>query len=176
MPTLPMRQAPPRSCGRLRTLDKVTLLLEHGAAVNARTRTEATPLIVAVRIGNTAVMRTLIAHGADVQADVGALLAEAHAQSNPEVEQVLRDAGVETRDPERLTAILASGQNMVNAGFTERLVARGAALPEGRYPNSHVQRPAARAMRRRRTGCRSRARFWKGEQIPTARERVGLRP
>src|SRR5207253_355118 len=60
--------------------DRVTLLLDRGAAVNARTRTEATPLIVAVRTGNAAAMRILIAHGANVKADVAALITEAHTQ------------------------------------------------------------------------------------------------
>jgi ankyrin repeat protein len=121
--------------------DKVTLLIEHGAAVNVRSRTEATPLIVAARMGNAAAVRALIAHGADVKADIGALLTEAHTQSSPEVEQVLREAGVETREPERLAAILAAGQNMVNAGFTERLVARGAALPKDDLRNRTFSAP-----------------------------------
>jgi ankyrin repeat protein len=117
--------------------DKVTVLIEHGAAVNARTRTEATPLIVAVRLGNAAAMRTLIARGADIKTDSAALIAEAHAQGSPEVEQVLREAGIETREPAQLTAILAAGQgqNMVNVGFTERMLARGASLPTGDIRN-----------------------------------------
>ena len=122
-------------------VNKVTLLIEHGADVNVRSRTEATPLIVAARIGNAAAMRTLIARGADIKADLGALITEAHTQSNPEVEQVLRDAGVNTREPERLAAVLAAGQNMVNAGFTERMVAHGAALPKDDIRNRTFSAP-----------------------------------
>lgn len=121
--------------------DKVTLLLEHGALVNARTRTEATPLIVAIRLGNATAMRVLIAHGADVKTDVSTLLAECHAQGDAEVEQALRGAGVETRDPAQLSAILAAGQNMVNVGFTERLLARGATLPRNDIRNRTFTAP-----------------------------------
>ena len=75
-------------------------------------------------------MRLLIAHGADVKSDVPALLAEVHSQGGAEVEQVLREAGIETREAAQLNAILATGQSMVNVGFTERLLARGATLPQ----------------------------------------------
>jgi ankyrin repeat protein len=123
--------------------EKVTILIEHGAAVNARTRTDATPLIVAVRVGNAAAMRILIARGADIKTDNAALIAEAHTQGSPEVEQVLREAGVETREPAQLTAILSAGQgqNMVNVGFTERMLARGAALPKGDIRNRTFSAP-----------------------------------
>lgn len=121
--------------------DKVTVLLEHGAAVNARTRTDTTPLIVAIRFGNAAAMRRLIARGADVKTDIATLLAEAHTQGSPEVEQVLRESGIETRAPTQLTSILAAGQHMVNVGFTERLLARGAALPSNDIRNRTFTAP-----------------------------------
>jgi hypothetical protein len=74
-------------------------------------------------------MRTLIARGADLKTDASALVAEAHTQGNPDVEQVLAAAGSSTRDPEQLTRILAAGPHMINVGFTERLLAAGAAPP-----------------------------------------------
>lgn len=111
---------------------RVRFLVDHGASVNARTRTDATALIVAARLGNATVMRTLIAHGADLKSDRTALVAAAYSRGSPEVEQVLMNAGVPTRDPAQLTTILGAqaGEHMINVGFTERLLKAGAAPPE----------------------------------------------
>src|SRR5437867_6103462 len=89
-----------------RDADKVALLLDRKADVNARTRTETTPLIVAIRVGNVSAMRLLIARGADLRTDAQTLVTEAHSQGDDAVEQVLRQAGVDTRDPARLAALL----------------------------------------------------------------------
>ena len=112
-----------------RDTGKTALLLDHKADVNARTKTETTPLIVATRVGNVAAMRLLIARGADVKRDAQALITEVHSQGDAEAEQVLRQSGVDTRDPVRLAALMTSGQNLITVGFTERLLARGATLP-----------------------------------------------
>src|SRR5262245_21043014 len=112
-----------------RDTGKTTLLLDHGANVNARTRTDTTPVIVATRVGNVAAMRLLIARGADVKRDAQTLVAEVHAQGDAAAEQVLQQAGVDTRDPAQLAALMTSGQNLISVGFTERLLARGAPLP-----------------------------------------------
>jgi len=111
---------------------KVSFLVEHGASVNARTRTDTTPLIVATRLGNVAAMRTLIARGADVTSDRAALVSAAHSRGGSDVEQVLTNAGVPTRDPAQLRTIAGAqaGEHMINVGFTERLLKAGAAPPE----------------------------------------------
>ena len=112
-----------------RDTEKTALLLDFKADVNARTKTETTALIVATRVGNVAAMRLLIARGADVKRDAQALVTEVHSQGDADAEQVLRQAGVDTRDPARLAALMTSGQNLITVGFTERLLARGATLP-----------------------------------------------
>ena len=112
-----------------RDTEKTALLLDFKADVNARTKTETTALIVATRVGNVAAMRLLIARGADVKRDAQALITEVHSQGDADAEQVLRQAGVDTRDPARLAALMTSGQNMITVGFTARLLARGATLP-----------------------------------------------
>ncbi len=91
-----------------RDTEKTALLLDCKADVNARTKTETTPLIVATRVGNVAAMRLLIARGADVKRDAQALITEVHSQGDADAEQVLRQAGVDTRDPARLAALMTS--------------------------------------------------------------------
>ena len=112
--------------------DRVALLLDRGAMVNARTRNNNTALLVATRYGNTAAMRLLIGHGADLKTDATALITEAHTQGSDEVERVLAAAGLGLRDPKMLTGILSSGggQTLTQIGFPERLLTRGAALPD----------------------------------------------
>jgi ankyrin repeat protein len=112
--------------------DRVALLLERGASVNARTRNNNTALLVATRYGNVAAMRLLIGRGANLKSDAIALTTEAHMQGSAEVEQVLADAGLPTRDPATLTKILSSvgAQAVIQMGFTERVLTRGAAVPD----------------------------------------------
>jgi len=74
-------------------------------------------------------MRALIAAGADVKTDAAALVAEAHARGTPEVEQILAQAGVDTRDPRQLRSLLGGPNTLLEVGFPERLLARGAVLP-----------------------------------------------
>src|SRR5204862_1955628 len=55
-----------------RNVDKVKLLLDRGADVNARTATGITPLMVAARYrGNTEVVRLMLKRGAKPNSDPG---------------------------------------------------------------------------------------------------------
>jgi ankyrin repeat protein len=122
--------------------DRVALLVDRGAMVNARTR-NSTPLLVATRYGNVAAMRLLIGHGADLKTDATALITEAHTQGGDEVEQVLAAAGLGMRDPKALTTILSAGggQTLIQVGFPERLLARGAAHPDDNVANRTFNAP-----------------------------------
>ena len=87
---------------------KVRLLLERGAAVNAKTKDGTTALVTAVRHGNTDSVRLLIAQGADPKAseDNGAgLLRIAYVSGNVTLRKILVDAGVEFKDPGQLAPI-----------------------------------------------------------------------
>jgi ankyrin repeat protein len=109
---------------------KVRLLLSHGASVNARTTTNVTPLLVAIRYRNADVVRMFLTAGADAKTDAPALVREALIQGNVDVEQALIAAGLPVRDPQGLTATLATGPNMVRVGFTQRLLTLGASPPD----------------------------------------------
>jgi len=71
----------------------VTALLEAGAPVNERDRTGQTPLMLAVGAGASAEARVLIAHGADIAADIGYARAHGLADLAMRLERLSRTAG-----------------------------------------------------------------------------------
>jgi ankyrin repeat protein len=71
----------------------VALLLDAGADIEARGNSVSTPLNVAVMFGNTALVRVLLARGANPNPKVSALEA-ARENGDEEIEALLRKAGV----------------------------------------------------------------------------------
>lgn len=113
---------------------KIRLLLDNGAAVNARTRgtPSATALIVAIRAGNVASVRMLLDAGANVKDDTSALVAATQVRGNGEVERLLTAAGVPAPDNAQLSSMLTGGSGagvLVNIGVAERLIDKGATPP-----------------------------------------------
>ena len=126
--------------------DKARLLVEHGANVNAKTKTGRTPLIVAgFQNHSDAVVQLLIAKGADVLAadkDGNTFLLAASGALNPEEVKlaVARSADVNGKDSSGTTALI----NAATAGDLESvrfLIAKGADV------NAATKREAAGAVK-----------------------------
>ena len=129
-------------------IQKVRTLLDHGAAVNARTETERTALLVAASYPRTsALLRLLLEHGADLRAqDRGGATALSLAARSADIDVVrfLVDRGL---DPAR-----ARG-----SGAARRLRALGSA--DDRLPDVEGRRASGRTagggrhLAARRTRC-----------------------
>jgi hypothetical protein len=72
--------------------DVATMLIEHGAAVNARSSFQTTPIRYAARRGHTKVLQVLIDHGARINDD-GRPLIDAISNGNCDAVKVLLNAG-----------------------------------------------------------------------------------
>jgi ankyrin repeat protein len=85
---------------------KVRLLLDRGAAVSAKTKDGTTALLAAAQRGSAESMRLLLARGGSPTAspaEVTALLRSDYALRDvPERRRVLKDAGIELKEPSQL--------------------------------------------------------------------------
>jgi ankyrin repeat protein len=81
--------------------EKTQLLVEHGASVKVVARNKMTPLDIAVGLhGNTATVRYLLDHGADVKQQEGAdstVLITAAERADPEVVKLLLEHGADRK-------------------------------------------------------------------------------
>jgi ankyrin repeat protein len=113
-------------------LDKVRLLVEKGANVNARSKQGRSPLVIAAaHDGNVEVLRLLIARGADVKAPGAAganaaLIAASGANDIAMVKLLIEHgADAKAKDPAGFTALIdAAGYGNLEA--VKLLLARGA--------------------------------------------------
>ena len=112
---------------------KVRLLLEHGAQVNAKAKDGTTALVTAGLRGNVDAMRLLIARGADAKVSPGELLHSAWSRKNPDMRQLLAEAGVDLKGTKLIADALRAGDG-VSAGLVRKLVDGGADPNE-----THVQ-------------------------------------
>jgi ankyrin repeat protein len=103
----------------------VRLLLEHDADMNAKAKDGTTALVSAALRGNVAAMRLLIARGADAKASAGELLRSAYRHDNPEIRQLLAEAGVEAKNLKQLGAPPFRG-SLGNPGMVRKLLDAGA--------------------------------------------------
>jgi ankyrin repeat protein len=112
-------------------LEKVRLLTDKGADVNARAKSKQTPLVIAAaHDGNVEVIRLLIKKGADVKAKEGgasdAMIASANANDTATVKLLLdQGADPKRKDPGGFTALINAASNG-NAELVKVLLARGA--------------------------------------------------
>jgi ankyrin repeat protein len=121
-------------------VDELASLLEAGADPNAQSSPGRPALYLATLHGNAEVVRLLIDHGADVQAETvdGAILVKATVEGHREIVEMLLDGGADVnatgRDwtPED-TALLAAA-NHGHLGIAELLIERGADV---NYLDSH---------------------------------------
>jgi ankyrin repeat protein len=116
---------------------RIALLIEAHADVDARSKSGASGLRVAIRLQNADAVRTLIAAGADVKKDAQVLVEDAYAYAGPDIVAMLARAGVETRNPAQLSALLPRGAALTRMGYIGTLLDAGA-IP----PKDHL-RPAA---------------------------------
>jgi ankyrin repeat protein len=124
----------------------VRLLLDRGALVNTKTKDGTTALVTAARRGNSAVMKSLIARGAEPKAaakDGSELLQIAYnlqfagfsSQTFSEMRQILSGAGMELKRADQL------GPSPLLAGFGDPVLLRKV-LDLGADPNAKLPAPA----------------------------------
>ncbi|HEY7171771.1 MAG TPA: ankyrin repeat domain-containing protein [Vicinamibacterales bacterium] len=116
---------------------RVTLLIGEHADLDARSKSGASPLRVAIRLRNVDSARALVAAGADVKTDAQVLVEDAYIYGDPDIVALLARAGVETRNPVQLSALLPRGASLTRAGYIESLLAAGATPPK-----DHLRQPA----------------------------------
>jgi TonB family protein len=109
----------------------VNMLLRNGAKVNYRTKLDQTPLLIAAGKGFTQIARELIAHGANIEADIlngkTTPLIKAAARGYLEIVRMLleKNARINAKEKGIWTALMLASQN----GFTDvvkLLIERGA--------------------------------------------------
>ncbi len=112
-------------------LEKVRILLDRGANVNAHAKSDQTPLsIAAAHDGNIEIVRLLVQKGADVRAKVGgaadALIVSALANDTATSKFLLEQgADLKTKDRAGFTALMNAATNG-NADLVKLMLARGA--------------------------------------------------
>jgi uncharacterized protein len=122
----------------------VRILLEHGAAIEARDRYGTTPLINAAMNSNQEMVRILLEHGAAINARVGewgwtALMMAAGNNDNPEVIRILLEHGaaIEARDCDDRTPLIFAAWSNTNPEVVRVLLDAGANVrAENRYGRS----------------------------------------
>ncbi|PYR35871.1 MAG: hypothetical protein DMF90_12140 [Acidobacteria bacterium] len=107
---------------------KVRLLLDRGAAVDAKTKDGTTAILAAAQRGSAESMRLILARGANPKAspaEVTALLRSDYALRDvPDRRRVLKEAGIELKEPAQLTT--AAIAVMTDMRTVETLLSLGA--------------------------------------------------
>jgi ankyrin repeat protein len=116
---------------------RVALLVAEHADVDAHSKSGASALRVAIRLRNADSVGTLIAAGADLKKDAQVLVEDAYMYGGPEIVSLLARAGVETRNPAQLSALLPRGTALTGVGYIGSLLAAGATPPK-----DHLRQPA----------------------------------